>query len=240
MFLQNQKYDILFELAIKAFQDGYYNQAVFSFMASLERFHEFCIRVMMFDKHKDNQQSNFFESFEKMWKMVKKQSERQYGMFISMYFSSFGKMPKETVNIKMSSAKKNIINYRNDVIHNGLFSNHEEAFEFGELVANYMKETVNVLRTELTNESIVDFGAKEQENIKLDFYEKNQNYSEGLSSTQTLSSYMSLALTEFPQFQSYLMSGETAFDQFRLIMQQEGLEYKSSKEEKDYKIISMV
>lgn len=44
--LQQQKFEILFDIGANAILDGYYREAVSSFTSSLERFYEFCIKVL--------------------------------------------------------------------------------------------------------------------------------------------------------------------------------------------------
>lgn len=43
--LQQQKFEVLFEIGAHAIEDGYYREAVSSFTASLERFYEFFVRA---------------------------------------------------------------------------------------------------------------------------------------------------------------------------------------------------
>lgn len=43
--LQEQKFEILFDIGANAIIDGYYRESISSFTSSLERFYEFCIKV---------------------------------------------------------------------------------------------------------------------------------------------------------------------------------------------------
>ncbi|WP_238149350.1 hypothetical protein [Arsenophonus endosymbiont of Aleurodicus floccissimus] len=45
-FLQQQKFEILFDIGACAIIDGYYREAVSSFTSALERFYEFFIKVV--------------------------------------------------------------------------------------------------------------------------------------------------------------------------------------------------
>ena len=47
VILQQQKFEILFEIGAHAIIDGYYREAVSSFAASLERFYEFSIKAFL-------------------------------------------------------------------------------------------------------------------------------------------------------------------------------------------------
>src|SRR6266852_7038801 len=46
VLLQEQKFEVLFELGANAILDRYYREAVMSFTASLEQFYEFAIYVL--------------------------------------------------------------------------------------------------------------------------------------------------------------------------------------------------
>src|SRR2546425_10183395 len=69
--LQEQKFEILFEIGAYAIADGYYREAVSSFTASLERCHEFFIRALMFESKIDP------DVIDSSWRAVSAQSERQ-------------------------------------------------------------------------------------------------------------------------------------------------------------------
>src|SRR5450759_1525283 len=74
--LQQQKFEILFEIGAHAILDGYYREAVSSFTSSLERFYEFAIRVFL---EKSSKSDDLFQS---CWSKVSSQSERQLGAFV--------------------------------------------------------------------------------------------------------------------------------------------------------------
>jgi hypothetical protein len=48
--LQEQKFELLFEIGAFAIRDGYYREAVTSFASSLERFYEFFIKAALYEK----------------------------------------------------------------------------------------------------------------------------------------------------------------------------------------------
>jgi hypothetical protein len=76
VFIQEQKFEILFEMGTMALLDGYTREAVSSIAAAIERFYEFCIQVFVINKGID------YEVFEKTWKLMKSQSERQIGALL--------------------------------------------------------------------------------------------------------------------------------------------------------------
>ncbi len=104
-FLQEQKFEILFDLGAMAFMDGYYREAVSSFAASLERFYEFCVEAILSSKNID------YEQYLKTWKMVAAQSERQTGAYYFLYLNEFGEAP--------AAAEQKQVEFRNNVIHKG-------------------------------------------------------------------------------------------------------------------------
>ena len=59
-----QKFEVLYDMGISALLDGYCREAVSSFAAAQERFHEFCIRVFL-----ANQGISRLE-FDAAWKLV--------------------------------------------------------------------------------------------------------------------------------------------------------------------------
>lgn len=73
--LQEQKFEVLYELAANAILDGYYREAVVSFTSSLESFYEFYLRVIARKRHVAE------EKFEEAWKRIATQSDRQLGAY---------------------------------------------------------------------------------------------------------------------------------------------------------------
>lgn len=116
--VQEQKFEVLFELALNAIVDGYYREAVASFLSSLERFYEFYLRVMFAKRGLDD------ATAERAWKAVSKQSERQFGAYALTYLLETG-----TVAPVLPEQK---IAFRNDVIHKGRIPSRDEAITFGE------------------------------------------------------------------------------------------------------------
>lgn len=121
--LQQQKFEILFDIGAYAILDGYYREAVSSFTSSLERFYEFFIKAVLLSKGLDE------GILQEAWKQVAKQSERQLGAFIITHVSSYGRPP-----LLMSNSK---IEFRNDVIHRGKIPTRQEAVEYGQAICCY-------------------------------------------------------------------------------------------------------
>lgn len=123
--LQQQKFEILFEIGAYAIDDGYYREAVSSFTSSLERFYEFFIRAFFHQNKLD------VATLDTAWKFVAHQSERQLGAFIAIYTTALRKAPN------LLPQKK--IEFRNSVIHKGKIPTREEAVEYGETVLELIR-----------------------------------------------------------------------------------------------------
>lgn len=136
--LAHQKFEILFECGLVALIDGYTREAVGNFVASYERFHEFCIRVFM--KKKAISQ----EQFDKTWCFVKNQSERQLGSFYFLFLSELGSSPPNTIERNSTE--------RNNVIHKGKLCRSEEAKKYAEDIFNYIKQILQQLNNTCKNE----------------------------------------------------------------------------------------
>jgi hypothetical protein len=118
--LQQQKFELLFEIGAYAISDGYYREAVSSFTSALERFYEFAIRVLMERRGKND------PLFQECWSVVSRQSERQLGAFVFLWAAEFGRKPDLLSNAR--------VEFRNDVIHRGRIPTKEEAVAYGDSV----------------------------------------------------------------------------------------------------------
>lgn len=98
--LQEQKFEVLFDLGTYAILDGYYREAVASFTSSLERFYEFFIKAALFEDELDE------ATVAETWKQVSSQSERQLGAFIFVYLKSFSEQPLLLRKNRLSSGMR--------------------------------------------------------------------------------------------------------------------------------------
>ena len=136
--LQQQKFEVLFDIGAHAIIDGYHREAVSSFTSSLERFYEFALRVFL------EKSSNSDEMFQKCWKKVASQSERQLGAFIFLWASDFGESPELLTNAQVS--------FRNEVIHKGKIPTSEEAVQYGNSVLGILRPKMLALREKFAEE----------------------------------------------------------------------------------------
>ena len=135
--LQQQKFEVLFDIGAYAILDGYYREAVSSFAASLERFYEFAIHVFL---HNSGVPGEVVSS---CWKEVSRQSERQLGAFVLLWASFFHSKP-ELLGTKRTE-------FRNDVVHKGKIPSKSEALSFGNAVLDILRKNMLQLRGELGN-----------------------------------------------------------------------------------------
>lgn len=133
--LQQQKFEVLFDIGAHAILDGYYRESVSSFAASLERFYEFSIRTFL------SKASGSDQLFKTCWKSVSSQSERQLGAFIFLWASNFNALPA-----LLNSSK---VSFRNDVVHKGKIPTKEEAIAFGDAVLNVLRPNMLALNEHL-------------------------------------------------------------------------------------------
>ena len=128
-FLALPRYAILFDMGISAYLDGYYREAVMDFAASYERFHEYCINLILW-----NEKSLQTDDLTILWKRMSHQSERQLGAFTALYYKQLGDLPDEF--------SQKAVEFRNKVTHRGYFPTREEAYSFALNVAEYVKAII--------------------------------------------------------------------------------------------------
>lgn len=162
--LQNEKFEVLFDMGALALMDGYKQEAVSCLAASLERFHEWCMLVLLINN------GVTFEQFEKTWKAVSAQSERQLGAFYFLYLQEFKEEPV-FFNSKMDTyrnkdnQKRDVVKFRNDVTHNGYIPKYEQVIEYGEYLLHYMYKILANMK-EKYQESITKVSFYRKEKLK--------------------------------------------------------------------------
>ncbi|MBP7471227.1 MAG: hypothetical protein KA782_09130 [Flavobacterium sp.] len=127
--LQEQKFEILFDIASLALIDGYTKEAVSSYSSSLERFIEYCILVISLKN------SVTIEYFSKTWKQMANQSERQLGAFLILCL-------QEKIANRLEEPRST---FRNKVIHKGYIPSSKEAIDYGQYVLTFIQTTLKEL-----------------------------------------------------------------------------------------------
>lgn len=127
--LQEQKFQILFDLASMALNDGYTKEAVSSYSSSLERFLEYYILVTSL------RNSVSLDDFTKTWKQMANQSERQLGAYFILRLQE----------AKPTYWDEKKASFRNNVVHKGYIPTSEEAIEYGQYVLSFIRSTLKEL-----------------------------------------------------------------------------------------------
>lgn len=143
------QHETLYFIAMNAFKDGYYREAVVSFASSMERFYEFFMRMTHHCTNKDKPE---FEKekkrFDANWKLMAKQSERQLGAYISCTEFMHGETAKTMSGTKVA--------FRNDVVHKGVIPTRVKTLNFGQEVCDVIIAGVELLYKKY-GENIFDF-----------------------------------------------------------------------------------
>lgn len=113
------KFEVLLESGADALNLGFTLEASSSFSAALERFYEFAINVISKQLGMDE------DVYQKMFKAMSRQSERQLGSFLALHALFFG---------EAYVPNKKATEFRNAVIHKGTIPTPDEAKNFCSLV----------------------------------------------------------------------------------------------------------
>ena len=136
--LRTPKHEVLYTIGANAILDGYLREAVASFAASLERYYEFVLRVVARHRNVAPQE------FDNAWKILSKQSERQFGAFVIAWFLETGK--------HFTSSQRSQINkmteLRNHVIHQGKIPTASECKNYGQHVLDIAAPVEKILLNE--------------------------------------------------------------------------------------------
>lgn len=132
--IQQMKFELLSDMAVKAIVDGYYRDSIASFTAALERLYEFFFEAACRKKGIER------DAFNVAWKSLAKQSERQLGAFIAAFLIETGSSPK--------LLPRSQTELRNEVIHKGKFPNRQETVGFGQAVADCALPILEMLRSD--------------------------------------------------------------------------------------------
>jgi hypothetical protein len=126
--LLKEKFEILFDFGSAAFLDGYYREAVANFATALERFFEFFVRTVCRRRGIDD------AAFDKTWKLMAKQSERQLGAFAALYLLERGTAPDFLDPNQLKAS------FRNAVVHGGRIPSRKETIEYADMVYDLLRE----------------------------------------------------------------------------------------------------
>ena len=129
--IQNQQFELLFEMALQALDDGYYREAVMSAATSLESFFGYYVRLIW------THQGVPPEEAEATWKRIRL-AERRIGLFLGLYVLE-NKASAPTLQQRIESPF-NTIELRNEVTHNGYIPTEVEATSYCGFVYKYISD----------------------------------------------------------------------------------------------------
>ncbi|QBN17261.1 hypothetical protein [Flavobacterium nackdongense] len=143
----NNKFEILYELGIEAYNDEFFREAVTNFASAVERFHEYCI--MLFLAPKSLEEFNIAVSNQKV---IAKYSERQYGAFFMLFLKLLNFAPpvldeKFLKKHMLKLSVDNPINFRNNIIHQGYIPTKEECISYAKITSFYINEILEQIYT---------------------------------------------------------------------------------------------
>lgn len=131
MVLQEQKFEILFEIGAHTVVDGYYREAVTSFMASLEAYYDFFLRAALYEREWA------VVAIDDFLKKVNR-SENKLGAYIAAYTFCVGEVPV-LLHPKW-------VEFRNKAVHKGTIPTREEVVEFGTAILDLVRQGIEVAR----------------------------------------------------------------------------------------------
>jgi len=141
--IQEQKFEVLFDLGAMALIDGYPREAITSIAAALERFYEFYVFTTCLKYDID------LSEFQKTWKHVSNQSERQFGAYLFAYLIDHkgGEAPvidNEKPNFEgiARGKTKTWKEFRNAVVHKGYIPSFSETIAYGNIVYLHLNKLI--------------------------------------------------------------------------------------------------
>ncbi|MBW7473353.1 hypothetical protein K0T92_01185 [Paenibacillus oenotherae] len=172
--LQNFKFEILFELGLKALEEGYYREAVSSFAASVERFYECCIKIFI-NKSGLTDRKNY----DNTWKLISNNSQRQMGAFYFLFLNEFNETPTQV--------KNNVENFRNKVIHQGIIPEYVEVYEYSKYLYGYLIEIIKKVKIRCES-SIINILMEEvsDKSAKLEYPTWTAGFNTAINITQSI------------------------------------------------------
>ncbi|MFZ6760430.1 hypothetical protein ACO0K9_24775 [Undibacterium sp. Ji50W] len=137
IILQEEQFQVLFEIGIDSLATEHPIEAIVAFAASLERYYEYSIKVMTSEKCIDLAESKA------SWQAMGKFSERRLGAFIFTFLLTLNCTPK--------TLRNKLIELRNEIVHNGKIPTAQEALEYGQGVLEVIVHNYKISTERLNN-----------------------------------------------------------------------------------------
>ncbi len=111
--ITNEKFEILTDLAVEAYCDRYFREAVLTCASALDAYLDFHVEVVL------RTQGHPREIIAALLKSTAKQAERRLGAFLAIEAAS-GQQP--------DYIKASMVELRNSIVHKGYLASEDEAF----------------------------------------------------------------------------------------------------------------
>ncbi|QUG41299.1 hypothetical protein KD050_18800 [Psychrobacillus sp. INOP01] len=167
VLMESHKFELLFEMGMKAMLDGYFREAVSNFAVSIERFHEFSIEVFIQSLFNIENPYNVnvlrldrTSEYNKAWKELGNFSERQLGAYTMLYLSVFKCAPE--------LIKQNQVQFRNKVIHKGYFPTEQETLTYAKYIFTYLQTKLLELKKNMNEYVEFTYDKKLREYISVE------------------------------------------------------------------------
>lgn len=178
-FVETERFSVLFDLGMFALEDGYSREAVANFAASMERMHEFYIRVVC-KKH-----SIPDDMVRDTWKQVANQSERQLGAFSFLYLLETKKNPPPLP----------MVDFRNKLIHKGYIPSYAQSLDYGKIVHEYMTHIVAQMNRD-AGRFVVEAHADQRKKVTDGKHNSNMSFKHYIPFGTTYTKYYKMTLEE--------------------------------------------
>lgn len=136
LFLANPRYEIFIREGIDAYIDGYYLESFMKLYQALENFRRLFVEASLFNKE------NRFSDILQLSHGSLRNSTFLYGAYKFAYFEFFREIPdtKNSTNNLQINSRNSIVEYRNDVVHNGKYPTKADIEQIGQIIIHYIQD----------------------------------------------------------------------------------------------------
>lgn len=131
-----KKFELLVDMGVIAFREGYLREAVLNFTSAFERFLEYSVLVYV------SARGINIKEYNKYWKDVKNQSERQLGAYYALYLAEHG---------KTNPVDSDQAGFRNRVVHKGHIPSEKQSLDYMSYIYKFIVEAYLELKNDHQN-----------------------------------------------------------------------------------------